>query len=98
LYTWDVAPDWFAKQPLGDIEVTAASVTAAPATTTVKDPPTTTASPVPPPTTLTTTTTTTTRTREPAPVAVRVLLGVATAVVLGAVIVDHQSRRRRAAV
>jgi hypothetical protein len=97
-YRWDVVPDWFAKQPLGDIEVTAANVAAKPATTTGQNPPSTTVNPAPPPTTLTTTTTTTTSSRDPFSVAVRVLLGVATAVALGAMIADQQSRRRRAAV
>jgi hypothetical protein len=96
-YRWDIVPDWFPKQSLGEITVASSTATVAPSTTAAAATPTTTAVAPTPPTTVTTTTTTIT-TREPVSLAVRVLFGVVTAIAVAAMLVDLQSRRRRAAV
>ena len=80
VYRWELQPDWFAKQPLGEITVASATRAAPPneASTSV------------------TTTTTTTTVREPIGLALRVMLAVALALALGIVIAELATTRRRA--
>ena len=81
-YRWVVQPDWFAPQPLGEINVVSATAAAPTRDATASA--------------TTTTTTTTTTTREPFALALRITLALALALALGAVIAELVTARRRA--
>jgi hypothetical protein len=85
VHRWVVQPDWFAAQPLGEINVASASA-AAPTHEATANATTANA----------TTTTTTTTTREPFALALRITLALALALALGAVIAELVMARRRA--
>ena len=81
VHRWVVQPDWFAPQPLGEINVASAAAAAPTRDATA---------------TATTTTTTTTTTREPFALALRITLALVLALALGAVIAELVIARRRA--
>jgi hypothetical protein len=100
-HRWAITPDWFAPQPLGDIEVTPASGAASVSTTREAAPTTSVTAPTPlvtAPTPLATALTTTHTTREPIALALRVVLGLVTVIALGATAFELRSMRRRTAV
>lgn len=82
VHRWEVQPDWFAPQPLGEINVARATVAAPSSDATASA--------------TATTTTTTTTTREPFALALRITLALALALALGVVIAEVVLTRRRA--
>jgi hypothetical protein len=83
LYHWDVQPDWFAKQSLGEINVAIAA-------------PTPLANDASIPLASTTTTSTTTTVREPFALALRITFAVALAIAAAITIAELVTTRRRA--
>lgn len=79
VHRWEVKPDWFAPQALGEINVVAAAKATPPKSDA----------------TAATMTTTTTTTREPFALALRITLALALALALGVVIAELVTARRR---